>query len=326
MTGKTWGRIVIAVVMLVIPSVAGWQAWSYGHAATGSLSAQPDAAIGVWVSDPNWHIAPQLKIDIPHKKWTVDLASPQQALDGSPNLNPGAVALVILWGHAQFSDFVPRTAGVVEHDAGPVPAGEAQLPSDPAGAPLTAQVFQIRAGDFYQNPPIIGGQAVVEIAQGDPPDQLFAANLAGYEIGVPDLGPGVIDATCPPTDHPGLAQTIQRTGGIATEPQWFGQTCPTPPDVVAITLGPNEHLDSSLAQPKDSSAGLIQEWNSLAAPTQAAAHGHLGSFWVNVSDPKVASDAQFNLLVAGALFGIAGGLAATWIVTLAQELWRKTEK
>lgn len=276
---------------LTVGAPIGLMVWAYflGTDATRSLTQQQDSAIGVWVSDPQWRIAPRLKIDIPSNTWTVELASPQQTLQGSQELNqqeinPGAEALVIVWGpEASAQPTYPPTVSKFDFPA--VPAGETLLPSLPAGtqstAPppdqLKAQVFQISARDFYQGHTNIGDQAVFDIATSSPPGELFAKTPTGYVIDVPDLGPGVIDAACPPMDHRGLSNTIQN-GGIAPEQQWFGQTCPTPPDVVDIALGPNEHLDSSLTQQKDSTIGLTQEWKSQPTPTEAGARGHLGTF------------------------------------------------
>jgi hypothetical protein len=55
---------------------------------------------------------------------------------------------------------------------------------------------------------------------------------------------------------------------------------------------------------------------SWAAQSEAMGHypGRLPEFSVDVANPETAAKAQQDLLFAGVLYGIAGGLAAAWLV------------
>jgi hypothetical protein len=96
-----------------------------------------------------------------------------------------------------------------------------------------------------------------------------------------------------------------------THHSWYKGTCPGWEPGVHLQLGENEHLDrSSLAgfpTPNDIS------WD---AHSEAMGHypGRLPEFSVDIANPDTAAKAQQDLLFAGVLYGIAGGLAAAWVV------------
>ena len=67
---------------------------------TGALPTSVSVAITFWVSDPAWHVAPEL--DVGQHSWLVTLSTQQGSSFGVSH--PDAQAAVVLWGNAELSD------------------------------------------------------------------------------------------------------------------------------------------------------------------------------------------------------------------------------
>jgi hypothetical protein len=322
----------VASQVVLIGGLGVW-GWHNGNVATGSLQPVQNAGIGIWVSDNRWHVAPRLVIDIKRHRWTVELTSTEEDPAKVPQ---DAEAEVVLWGAAVLPDPHPgaRDAPTLppwpkEHIDVDVPPSEVEF-FNPDGRPLpasgaddvSAQVFQVTADEFFAaaDSHVKGGPAIFDVATSDPPDGLFTQTTTGWVVDVPDVGPGGSETMCPTSVTDPLPAAIQPR--VHQHPSWYGATCPAPPTGVVLTFGDNEHLDTSglpaQAEPSGSDSQNrstnSQEWTTQVASTAPPPSGHLGGFWINVADPAIAADAQRDILIAGILYGIAGGVLASWIV------------
>lgn len=288
--------------VLVIGGLAVW-ATRLGATATGSLPASLDApaAITVWVSDPRWHVAPEL--DVAQHTWTVSLSSPQDSSFDATD--PTAEAVIVLWGAARLVDPHPEFGFLgtpFSYSEVQVPvaqeseyAGSEGLPSE---VTVPAQVFAFTTREDG----VITGMA---------PPGLYAQTSTGWAAYVPDMGTAALTSasTCQVKMRP-LPAAIAGVLSDGKRP-WYGTTCPPPAARVQLLLGEDESLSSSTFPPTSAvSSNGDPVWTTSR---DSFIGSYLTGFWVDVFDPAVAAAAQRDLLISGILFGISGGLVATWI-------------
>jgi hypothetical protein len=298
--------LLVAIVSQVVV-IVGLVAWGYwlGSNATGSLPAAPTAVISLSVSDPRWHVAPTL--DVAQHTWTVGLSSQGGSFGAA---DPSAQAVLVLWGAARLTDPHPihRPLSAAE----PGSYRQIQVKSSDAtaythlffaGSEVPVQVFVVMARNIYTSRsvlPIIG-----TVSPG-----LYAETPTGWTAYVPPIGYPSVEGFCKATPH---ALPAAITGALQTgQRSWYDTTCPTQAPSVQLTLGGNENLNSSSLPP--ASQGFNGNYPLWTNQANSIVRGFLPGFWIDVSDPAIAAAAQRDLLFAGVLYGIAGGLMASWLV------------
>jgi hypothetical protein len=320
--------VLVAAVVSQVVVIGGtvWWAYRMGEVATGSLPLFPEAAIYVYVSDPRWQIAPSMMI-AGKDEWALSLFAP-------PPPDPGDKAIVVLTGAARLTPCASCTYSMVFFP-------EIQLPSDPpptapitfaprtsgrphaGGGPSTvpAQVFELTGLDVYKFSLV-----------GAPQPGLVTQTSSGWSAYVPALGSTAYVTPLPEDCHSSagplpdaivkavgrpnssdsaLANWAAALAAWDAQHSWYKGTCPGWEPGVHLQLGENEHLDRS-------SLPNFQTPNDISWDAHSEAMGHfpgrLPEFSVDIANPEAAAKAQQGLLFAGVLYGIAGGLAAAWLV------------
>jgi hypothetical protein len=187
----------------------------------------------------------------------------------------------------------------------PYTSGGWSLPKNP---PVPVQVFVVTAGDLESHS---FDSELVLPASAAPPPNLYSQTATGWTVYVPDFANG---GACP-----GLGEALPRAiaDRLNTRPQdWHGVICPAPKATARLNFGPDEHLESSsipVTRTESNTGNPVWEIEPgfLGVAYQS---GSFGGFWVDVADGEIASAAQRDLLFAGVLYGLAGGLAASWLV------------
>ena len=114
---------------------------------------------------------------------------------------------------------------------------------------------------------------------------------------------------------------------------WYTTTCPTPTPVVTLLHAADESLDTSTSPPTSTNVPSVLEpiggdptWTRT--PTEVSEYGIgpgvLIGFWINLNSQAIAAAAQRDLVLAGVLYGIAGGLFASWLVAGATVAIKRT--
>jgi hypothetical protein len=310
--------VLVAAVVSQVVVIGGtvWWAYQLGQAATGSLPPFPEAAIYVYVSDPHWEVTPSMFIGS-RDEWALSLFA-------NVPPDPGAKAIVVLSGAARLTPSASYRSSLVF-------LPEVQLPSDPpptapmtflpktsgrpdaGGGPSTvpAQVFEVTGLDVYKFSLF-----------GAPQPSLVKQTSTGWSAYVPSLGSTAYASPVPEDCHSSAAalpDAIAKAVGYRepalaawdTQHSWYKGTCPGREPGVHLQLGEDEHLDRS-------SLPGFQTPNDISWDAHSEAMGHypgrLPEFSVDIANPAVAAKAQQDLLFAGVLYGIAGGLAAAWLV------------
>jgi hypothetical protein len=298
--------VVLAAAVISQVVVIGGTVWWANHLAqaeTGSLPPFPEAAINVYVSDPRWEVAPSMTIY--QDEWFLSLL----ATNIAPT-DPGAKAIVVLSGAARLT--APH---YTSYGSPPAPFHAVQLPSEETPtAPSTsrvnwgrgastvpAQVFEVTAPDVYKFH-----------LEGAPQPSLIKLTSTGWSAYVPSIGSTAYTSTVDcHSSATALPDAIAKAVGD-TQHSWYKGTCPAWEPGVRLLLGENEHLDRSSLPPNGQTPNDIG-WD---AHSDATGHypGRLPEFSVDVANPAIAAKAQQDLLFAGVLYGLAGGLAASWLV------------
>lgn len=310
--------ILAAAVVIQVLLIGGLVVWGtgLGASATGSLPAAPDAGISVWVSDARWHVAPSL--DVGRGEWTVGLSSPQNSSFGSAD--PTATAVVVLWDAARLDN--PRISGLVLKPLSSAMPGSyalVQVPESQAhgwpgpghGPAVPAQVFVVTAGEYYA--PGYRSRSILPVT-GRVSGDLYAQTSSGWAAYVPSIGvAGISLAGDCRTGVSSLPAAIASM--VPDRPSaWYGVTCPTPSPDVTLLLGENENLTSSTFPPATQTISGDPVWTTQSSGAHPVVAGYLSGFWVDIGDPAIAAAAQRDLLFSGVLYGIAGGLIASWLV------------
>jgi hypothetical protein len=306
---------VIAVVsQVVVIGGSVWWAYQLGQAATGSLPAFPEAAIYIYVSDPRWEIAPNLRL-MGRDEWDLSFLGPVPP-------DPGAKAILVLTGAARLRWPSPMYSRAY--------LPEVQLPSDPpptapmsflhmtsrrpdaGGGPSTvpAQIFEITGRDLY-------GFSL----EGAPQPSLVKQTSTGWSAYVPALGSTAYGSS--PNDCRSAAVALpdaivkavsHRDAALAAwdrQHSWYRGSCPAWEPGIHLELRANEHLDHSSIQAYTTPSDITWSDNQ-----EGTGHdpGRLPEFSFDIGVPDIAARAQRDLLFAGVLYGLAGGLTSAWIV------------
>jgi hypothetical protein len=304
---------VVASQVLLIGGLLAWGIW-LGVSATGSLPPVQAARITVWVSDPRWHVAPTLTVS--QQTWTVGLTSSKDD-SGVGTVDPGAEAIVVLWGAARLGDPHPEFGPL--SSAAPGSFEQVQVPRSQAqtymgglfpGQAVPVQVFAVTAREYFKTGFQTG--SIIPV-RGATPSGLYAKTSTGWAAFVPTIemaGIAFGDSCRTTTNYVPAAILDVLSGGKRL---WYGMTCPAPASRVQLMLGENQSLASStLPQSSQVPTNGDPVWSSSAGAS--ALLGYLTGFWIDVSDPAIAAAAQRELLYSGVLFGVAGGLVAAWLI------------
>jgi hypothetical protein len=314
--------IAIASQILIIGGVFAWGNY-LALTATGSLSARPDAVISVWVSDPNWHVAPDLNIS--QDALTLDLSIPR----GRQILvtDPGAEVVIVFWADAQLIDpglgCLLIVTPVTGHCPWPiswakpgayrrvlVPKEQAKaydfnaLPPT-SGANESAQVFRETASDYYASGSGRGNMSLFPLG-GNLSASLYTTTATGWEAYVPSAGAaGDPVGGCSPRPSKLPAAIAAAIG--AEHQRWYATPCPAPK--VQLFPSISQHFDNSSERPTNANNDAPIWTNQYKDITSS-----VGDFFIEVADPAITAAAQRDLLLAGVMDGIAGGLLAAWLV------------
>jgi hypothetical protein len=311
------GWLAAAVVsQVVIIGVLFACSYFFAREAIGSTPANTTALITVWVSDPSWHVAPE--VEIGQDSWSVGLW-PVPTSDFALS-HPDAEAVVILWGDAELSNPRPDCLlGYVNDCARPLSSAvpgsyqRVQVPQEQAsyyvenfqtanvpgfqGPTIPAQIFTIKVGNYHH-----GRDTSVFPVVGQPSPGMETTTSAGWSAFVPSAGTADISGTCSPA--PAIVpQAIASVIGSGAQ-GWFDTSCPSPS--VQLFTQAGQTFSSSTVAPTDTVNGI---------PTWTASSGlpDVGGFWLDVADPAIAATSQRDLFFAGVVAGIAGGLLAGWL-------------
>jgi hypothetical protein len=306
-----------AAVACQVGLIGGVFAWSYFLAkeAIGSAPVNTTALITVWVSDPSWHVAPELEVG--EHSWIVRLTTQQTSSFGLP---PDAEAVVALWGDAELSDPQPHCLLGLDCDSpmssvAPGSYQQVQVPEDQAsfyvenletgnvpgfpGPTIPVQIFSVTARNFYYKG--ANDPSVFPVA-GEPSAGMVTTTSTGWSAFVPSAGSADISGTCSPA--PAIVpQAIASVIGSAAQ-GWFDMSCPSP-SIELLTQAGQTFSDSTV--PPTTMEGGIPTWT-----TSASGLPDVGGFWLDVADLAIAATSQRDLFFAGVLAGIAGGLLAGW--------------
>jgi hypothetical protein len=319
----------VAAIVSQIAIIGGVFAWGSVLAgeATATLPASVTAKIDTWVSDPAWQVAPTLSVN--EHSWLLGLSSPQGSSFAAAH--PDAEAVVVLWGDAELTSPQPdcilgqvlfnctrpmSSAAPGSYQQVQVPVAQADhylkpleasaIPGFP-GPTVPAQVFRVSAGDYYT----VGEhrRSVFPVLGQVSPD-LLVTTSAGWSAYVPSLEPGDVTGPGCTAGRANLPAAI--AAAVGASPQgWYAAPCPAPS--VQLLAGPDERFSDSTTLPT-SASGSVTTWTSPPAKPGKYAALFVGGFWADVADPAIAVAAQRDLLFAGVLDGVAGGILAAWLI------------
>jgi hypothetical protein len=327
-TGATRGRRTVVVWtvaiisqltliggLIVVAVVLGSRATS-----AGSTLGQTRGSIEYFVSDSAWRITPLITIS--RDRWTLDLISTARA--GFYRAHPDAEVLIVLSGSAVLQN--PRRLRLRGQSPLALSAVRPGSYGQARGvAGLHLQYFRVRASDFWAEQLNSYSYESVLPVIGTASPGSFTTTGTGYNVAVPQTwfpdAAAVRFTGCkllPTIQIPRqLTQVAQRLGlgeavahplGTASRQarHWYGTVCPpTSPDV-SLALTPQEHIVSSTRPPSASVFGsLVASW--------PGSNGADVPFTVEISDDSVVQSSQRDLLISGVLYGLAGGLVATWL-------------
>jgi hypothetical protein len=310
-------QVIWLAVASQIAFIGGLFAWGYYLAsdATGSPSADVTAAITTWVSAPGWQVAPILTTNGNSSQISLHNSEPGNAL--SPPLDVQVV--VVLWGDAQFTDLHPDCVSLITIQDCNRPLSSAQYQQlqvpraqalnylgreDILGPTVPAQIFRVplRGDDFGSVFPLVGRVS----------PSIYTMTSTGWTVFVPTIGPpGASSGSCSSDPAPLPAAIATAIG--SNQQGWYGTGCPTPE--VFLQLGADERFSDSTQPPTIN--GDFPAWTDQPQPPIKFVVPVVGGFWIDVADPDIAAATQRDLLFAGVLYGIAGGVLATWLTAAA---------
>jgi hypothetical protein len=322
------GLVWLAAIASQVVLIGGVFTWSYYLAedAIGSSPTNATAVITVWVSDPSWHVAPEL--DIGQHSWVVTLSTQQGNSFGVSH--PDAEAVVVLWGDAELSDPHPAcwTAIVGENCARPMSSAspgsyqQVQVPQEQAsfyvenfltgnvpgfsGPTVPAEVFRVTAHDYYATGAV--DRSVFPVV-GQPSSGMETTTSTGWSAFMPsasDAGSPIGCSAAPAPLPPAIADA---TAG-STSQVWYGTGCPTPS--IELITGASERFSDSTVPPSSIDYG-IPIWTDQPETPNKSVIPDIGGFSLDVADPAIAAAASRDVFFAGVLAGIAGGLLAGWL-------------
>jgi hypothetical protein len=311
-----------AAIASQVVIIGGAFAWTNFLAQDGAGSSPADttALITVWVSDPNWHVAPELYVG--QHSWLLMLSQQGNGLGVS---NPDAEAVVVLWGDAELSDPHPTcylaavglNCGRPMSSAAPGSYQQVQVPKDQAdsyvqrflsgnvpgfpGQTVPAQVFSVTEHNYSARGSYSG--SVFPIT-GQPSSSLETTTSTGWSAYLPTAGDAGVSAGCSQAAPATLPAAIAAAVPGSAQQGWYETSCP---GSIQLLTGADEHFSDSTVPPSSTDNG-IPTWT---APDNGIESN--GGFWVDVADPGIAATAQRDLFFAGVLAGIAGGLLAGWL-------------
>jgi len=311
-------QVIWLVVASQIALIGGLFVWGFclASGATASPPAAAPAAITTWVSARGWKVAPSLTIDGNLSELALINSEPGNAL--APPLDVQVV--VVLWGNAQLTDLHLDCASLVAELDCHRPLSTAhyqqlQVPKVQAlnyvgsnfpGPTVPAQVFRVplRTDDFASVFPLVGQMS----------SSLYARTSTGWTVYVPTIAPPAFGkpGSCSSAPAPLPAAIAAAIG--SNQQGWYGAPCPAPR--VELQTGADEHFSDSTQQPTIE-GNVVQLWTNEPQTSKKILDPIVGNFWIDVADPDIAAGAQRDLLFAGVLYGIAGGVLATWLTTAA---------
>jgi hypothetical protein len=335
------GLVWLAAIASQVVLIGAVFTWSYYLAkdAIGSLPANATAVITVWVSDPSWHVAPEL--DVGQHSWMVALST-QQGKSFAVS-HPDAEAVVVLWGDAELSDPHPACYLAVigfncTRPMSSVALGsyqQVQVPKEQAtfyvenfltgnvpgfpGPTVPAQVFRVTAHNYYAAG--ADSQSVFPVV-GQPSPDMETTTSTGWSAFVPSVSGAGFPTGCsavPATLPPAIAAAV-----VGSTPQgWYGTSCPSP-SIELFTQAGERFSDSTV--PPSSMDNGIPTWTDQPQASNKSVIPEVGGFWLDVADPAIAATAQRDLFFAGVLAGIAGGLLAGWLAAAATFMVKRSLK
>ena len=249
---------------------------------TGALPTSVSVAITFWVSDPAWHVAPELYVG--QHSWLVTLSTQQGSSFGVSH--PDAQAAVVLWGNAELSDPHPAcllldvglncsrpmsAAPPGSYHSIQVPRQQAypyigrvflatqrDIPGHPGGPQFRRRFFRVTARDFYATGPVgVSGKRAGIAHHG-------GHNLGGL-VGLCARGgdPAPTSGSCS-ADQAKLPAAIAAAAGSAPE-KWYEATCQAP--TIELFTGAGQRFSDSTVAPTSVD-------NGIATPTLRSPRRH----------------------------------------------------
>jgi hypothetical protein len=335
------GLVWLAAIASQVVLIGALFTWSYylSKDAIGSLPVNTTAVITVWVSDPSWHVAPEL--DVGQHSWMVALSTQQGKSFGVSH--PDAEAVVVLWGDAELSDPHPACyLAVIGYSCtrpmSSVALGsyqQVQVPKEQAtfyvenfltgnvpgfpGPTVPAQVFRVTAQNYYATG--VHSQSVFPVT-GQPSPGMETTTSTGWSAFVPSAAGAGFPTGCSAaltTLPPAIAAAVVGS----TSQGWYGTSCPSP-SIELFTQAGERFSDSTV--PPSSMDNGIPTWTYQPQASDKNVIPEVGGFWLDVADPAIAATAQRDFFFAGVLAGIAGGLLAGWLAAAATFIVKRSTK
>jgi len=304
-----WLRLILSGALLL-----GLFAWAYhlGNQGTGGSLADLQTIgngldVAVLTSDPTVSVATNLAV-LPPDDWQLRISLNGPALKGK-QIQRGKILIVLSDGLSVDSDVKEQlmTAGFAVRSYAskkfpwtifPAAATTVEVPY--AGTSNTGYVTDLSF--------LIGGL---------PPD-LVAHTSVGVDMAAPSAGQPFIN--CPPKSrHLFCAVSLENPGNLIDGTDgWYGRETQAPDQSAVLEALPTGNWSITSANPPPQSQG--QTWNWSDNPEI------LGRTVIHFSSTDQQASSQRDILWSGVIFGIVGGVVATWLTTLGTIVRRRPDK